>query len=615
MSSEFEGAGKKPGVEVWRIEKMVPTPVPLKMYGQFYDGDAYIVCKTTQRPNSSSFDIDIHFWLGEDCSKDEMGVAAYKTVELDEYLGGGPVQHRELQGVESEKFMSVFKKVEYLKGGVASGFKHVERDSHEPRLLHIKGNRSVRVAQVAMASASLNSGDVFVLDLGTKLIQWNGAECNRKEKAKALDVCVGIKDDERGGKCAVDACDQGSEPAEFWTALGGQGPVAPATDDAAATAEMGIAKLLKVSDATGAMSTAEVASGELKREMLDTKDVFIMDNVAEVFVWIGKEASPEERKKGMSVASDYCEQAGRAKTTKVSKVMEGCEPAVFKSNFVTWQQPAAMMPMNTPRGGNVAASGQRDRSASQLMGDMDDQARAEKENEAMVDSGNGTIDVFRIEGFEVVKVDESLEGVFYAGDSYIVKYVPRTAHPPSTAAPRTPCALSSLHTPCALSSLRTCCVSHLAGTSTRRTARSCASFTFGLAATHRRTSAARAPSRRPKWTTTWAACPPRSALPRARSRSTLSAASRVGWSSTRAARRAASRTVPTRTSTTRTASRSSMCAARAPTIRARCRWRRRRPRSTAATASCCSPPPRSSCGRARAPTTLSSRRRRPPRRR
>ena len=43
-------------------------------------------------------------------SQDEAGVAAYKTVELDESLGGAPVQHREVQNHESKLFISHFPK-------------------------------------------------------------------------------------------------------------------------------------------------------------------------------------------------------------------------------------------------------------------------------------------------------------------------------------------------------------------------------------------------------------------------------------------------------------------------------------------------------------------------
>jgi gelsolin len=51
---------------------------------------------------------DIHFWIGKYSTQDEYGTAAYKTVELDTFHDDKPIQHREVQGHESNKFKSYF---------------------------------------------------------------------------------------------------------------------------------------------------------------------------------------------------------------------------------------------------------------------------------------------------------------------------------------------------------------------------------------------------------------------------------------------------------------------------------------------------------------------------
>ena len=58
--------------------------------------------------------MDVHFWIGKHSTQDEYGTAAYKTVELDTYHDDKPIQHREVQGNESQLFKSYFRKLLYL---------------------------------------------------------------------------------------------------------------------------------------------------------------------------------------------------------------------------------------------------------------------------------------------------------------------------------------------------------------------------------------------------------------------------------------------------------------------------------------------------------------------
>lgn len=58
---------------------------------------------------SSSLRYDIHYWIGSQSTQDEQGAAAVYTIQLDEFLGCTPVQHREVQNHESDTFKGHFK--------------------------------------------------------------------------------------------------------------------------------------------------------------------------------------------------------------------------------------------------------------------------------------------------------------------------------------------------------------------------------------------------------------------------------------------------------------------------------------------------------------------------
>lgn len=46
---------------------------------------------------------------GNECSQDESGAAAVFAIQLDDFLGGTPVQFREVQECESRTFLGYFR--------------------------------------------------------------------------------------------------------------------------------------------------------------------------------------------------------------------------------------------------------------------------------------------------------------------------------------------------------------------------------------------------------------------------------------------------------------------------------------------------------------------------
>jgi len=142
---------------------------------------------------------DIHYWHGKECTSDEMGSSAAFTVQLSGVLPMASSHHLEEQMYEGDMFLSYFKKtgVEYLPGGIESGFRMVEEKKFEPRLLQCKGERYPRVFAVDMKADSVNQGDVFILDMGMKIYFWPGDECNVTEKMKALEVATNMRKAER----------------------------------------------------------------------------------------------------------------------------------------------------------------------------------------------------------------------------------------------------------------------------------------------------------------------------------------------------------------------------------------------------------------------------------
>ncbi|XP_045164893.2 gelsolin-like protein 2 [Mercenaria mercenaria] len=300
----WKNAGQTCGLQIWRIVNWKVTTWPKEDYGKFFDGDSYIILNTYKEEGSDRFLYDVHFWIGKYSTADEYGTAAYKTVELDTYLDDVPVQHREVQGHESALFRSYFEAITLLKGGAESGFRHMKPQEYKPRLLHFHGDRQgVVVKEVPRCRSLLDNTDVYILDLGLKLIQWNGLGSNKEERMRALHYLKELQG-ERGGKCRTETLDE--EPRarsnEFYKGLTEDKAEVDVTEEAAVDKTK---ELYRLSDASGEMKMTKEKSGKIEKEDFDSKDVFIFDTKDSVFVWIGTETSKMERKNALTYAHNY----------------------------------------------------------------------------------------------------------------------------------------------------------------------------------------------------------------------------------------------------------------------------------------------------------------------
>ena len=59
---EFDRAGRKKGLQIWRIEMARSKPWDIRKYGKFHRGDSYVVLNCYPGENGIKLMYDLHFW-------------------------------------------------------------------------------------------------------------------------------------------------------------------------------------------------------------------------------------------------------------------------------------------------------------------------------------------------------------------------------------------------------------------------------------------------------------------------------------------------------------------------------------------------------------------------
>eukprot|EP00536_Pseudo-nitzschia_multiseries_P012690 jgi/Psemu1/209419/e_gw1.499.8.1 len=366
----WDGIGKEAGLRVWRIEKFRVQPWPEEQYGQFFKGDSYIVLHS-YGSDPSALQHDVHIWIGSESTQDEYGTAAYKMVEADDFLGGAAVQHRQIEGLEADEFVDCFDFLEYLEGGIETGFTKVEPTEEKPLFFKFRvresGNRSKKgeLVQVPLSVSSMDSQNGFILYADkARVWAWHGSEMKIMEK-----VACTHQGEELCTMGTVTVLAQGHDDAEddeFWSYLN-QGEE-ESTEGAGASLSRSIGsaptglkpraslvgkltefqpKIFMVpADPTEALQQMGLGSliqkavlknpmGFLKKSssILDENDVFLIDTGWKIFVWIGKHADPGEKVAALGAADRYADIEPRAKELPVTVLKSGQERGGFRAFF------------------------------------------------------------------------------------------------------------------------------------------------------------------------------------------------------------------------------------------------------------------------------------------
>ncbi|XP_041983743.1 gelsolin-like [Aricia agestis] len=424
----FAEAGEAPGIEIWTIDKFEPVAIERKLYGKFYNGDSYIVLKTTGVDASSPLSYDVHFWLGAKTTQDKKGAAAILTITLDDKLGGKAVHHREVQGHETSQFLGYFQPaIRYLEGGNESGFTEVETNAGaEKRLLRLSGCDNMRIEEVPADSSSLSKEHCFILEVEHDIFVLMPEGAKATHRRKIISVANSLRDDYHNGRATIEIIDEFSSEDDinmFFEALG-SGSMDELLDDDSSDGytreNISTVYLYKV--LMGEELELVAVNKPFKQKQLSSEDVFILDTPdSGVYIWLGQELDPDVKKNYNDIAQQYLDIKGYPSWVAVTRVSEGAESSAFKQYFHTWDTVTAA--------GSVRAlaaqidSGYFSCDAEESLAQAKYIGKSAAARGYMPDGGAGALTVIRVSD-EQEDITESFTETpkLYRGEVYVLKY-------------------------------------------------------------------------------------------------------------------------------------------------------------------------------------------------
>ena len=319
----------KPTLIVWRIEKLKLKKWPQERFGTFYEGDSFLVLNIKSKDEKNA-----HVWTGKESTKDEISFVSYKILQLDQKLENNLEIYYESQGKESDLFKSYFEFFTVIKGGIEGNLESFQSKEFRAKLFHVHCiGAKIQSREIAINKKNLDSGDTYLLDTGLKVFIWTGKKANSFEKFHMGCLAQKIKDLRHNKITLCTIYEESNDSNNVKTKKEFDEFMEKYTVEEEFIKKESIydgeKRMMKLSDENGKFEMTEVPYG---KESLKSQDSFLIDRGDALIVWIGKEASKNEKRYAKLYANKYIIQENRKENLpiyisqegKVSKELEKC---------------------------------------------------------------------------------------------------------------------------------------------------------------------------------------------------------------------------------------------------------------------------------------------------
>uniref|UniRef100_A0A8C1CTN1 Supervillin d n=1 Tax=Cyprinus carpio carpio TaxID=630221 RepID=A0A8C1CTN1_CYPCA len=370
-------------VDAWHIREFDDFEIPPESVGQLHEGDTYVirwkysvtnVVGKRQKPGEMSTAgpgrerTACFFWQGRHSSVSGRGTSALMTVELGNHRGA---QVLVTQGKEPPCFLQLFQGGLVIHRGSRDDS---SKNTGDWRLFCVRGETEMEgsLVEVECCCASLRSRASLLL-LGVQkghLYLWHGCKSHpgaRKVGKKTVERLTQTCPCELGlnsnSSLKVHEIEEGTEPKEFWDALGKQDRKAYdcMLQD---PGKYNFTPCLFRLSASGGTFQAEEQFGPaqvigtvmampfLQENLYSAPQpaLFLVDNRMEVYLWQGQQPEDaectgsakirwdNEKKCAMETTLQYCQEKNSRRPPQAYLILAGAEPLTFTNIFPYWEK-------------------------------------------------------------------------------------------------------------------------------------------------------------------------------------------------------------------------------------------------------------------------------------